>query len=297
MLKHPVVLAGFFVITLLGIAAGVLTFADRGRHETAAPGAQAAATTQTAPADATAADAAPGAQTLRTTAVRTAPGDGSPVLGALPKDSEVDVDGRSSDSKWLRIVFPRGSDVRGWVDAAAIDLPSVMASLPVRAGEASVQAPALPTKAAQSGQAGRSGEAGQSASASIRTSNTTSTAAGAASTATSVPAPPTAAAGFPDLIVSGGGNDNGHISATVKNAGTGTATGTVVVTVRSNAGATLATTSAAISLKAGQSITIPTGYSVQGAARIILAVSAGGAIAESNTGNNELPMAVTFTSN
>ena len=279
MLKHPVILAGFLVVSLLGLVAGALTFADRGGHSPSSGDALARQSAQPSAVASAEAVGAPGAQTLRTAAVRTTPGDGAPVLGTLPKDTRIDVDGRSSDSKWLRIAFPRGSDVRGWVDASSIDLAATLASLPVRGGDASVRAPAPPTKAAQSGQAG------QSASASIRTSNTTSVAA--ASTATVAPA-----AGLPDLIVSGGSNDNGRMSATVKNIGAGAAQGTAVVTVLSNGGQTLATTSAPVSLKPGQSTQIPTGYAVAGAARMVLAVNRGGAIVESNMSNNELAVAV-----
>ena len=281
MLKHPVILAGFLVVSLLGLVAGALTFADRGGHSPSSGDALARQAAQPSAVASAEAVGAPGAQTLRTAAVRTTPGDGAPVLGTLPKDTQVDVDGRSSDSKWLRIVFPRGSDVRGWVDATSIDPAATLASLPVRGGEASVRAPAQPTKATQSGQAG------QSESASIRTSNTTSASAAAATV------PP--AAGLPDLVVSGGSNDNGRISATVKNIGAGAAQGTVVVTVLSNSGQTLATTSAPISLKPGQSAQIPTGYAAAGAARMVLAVNRGGAIVESNMSNNEL--AVAFASN
>ena len=279
MLRHPVILAGLVVVSLLGIAAGILTLIDAGRSAPN-PAVVAGETTQiSVPAAATAQPRDGGARTLRTVAVRTIPGDGMPVLGSLPEAALVAVDGRSSDSTWLRIVFPPQSELYGWVDARFIGAHAPVASLPIRSGEAVVRGPAPPTQSAVQ-------STGQ---ASIRSTNVTP----ASAPPTSTPAAPPA--GLADLIVTGGSVSDGKMTITVRNAGTGIAQGTLVVSVASDAGLPLGNASVAIKLPAGQSTQVTTTYVVTASQRMVVTVNAGGAIAESNTANNSLTIAIAIS--
>lgn len=279
MLRHPVILAGLVVVALLGITAGILTIVDN-RGSQAVPAALANDPTQT-PAEsvATAQPRDGDARTLRTAAVRTIPGDGMPVLGSLPEGASIALDGRSSEGKWLRIVFPPQSGLYGWVDARLVDARTSVMSLPVRSGEAVVHGPPPPTQVAVQS-TGR---------ASIRSSNASPASAPPTST------PGAAPVGVADLIAIGGTVSDGKMTITVKNVGTGTAKGTLVVSVASAAGQPLGSASAPIALKAGEATQVTTSYAVTASQRLIVTVNPGGAIAESNTGNNSLTMAVAIS--
>lgn len=60
---------------------------------------------------------------LRTTAtMRNGPGPTYAILGTIPRDSVVTVVGRNEDDTWLQVLYPPGTQLRGWVQASLIDV-------------------------------------------------------------------------------------------------------------------------------------------------------------------------------
>ncbi|MEX0750773.1 MAG: SH3 domain-containing protein, partial [Dehalococcoidia bacterium] len=113
--KHPVVLAGVAVVALLGLTAGVLVIIDSARDGTAS-GQQVIVETKTetpGPRSKTAIALGVSGRTKSVTAVRFAPGRSTQVLGTLPSGRDVQIDGRTSDDGWYRIIFPPNSELHG----------------------------------------------------------------------------------------------------------------------------------------------------------------------------------------
>src|SRR5581483_6921203 len=114
------------VVVLLGLTAGVLIIIDSARGGSAQePKVQIEeVTATTGPTAKTAEAGGVRAKADHAIPVKSAPGTTTPPLGTLPGGAEMVVDGRTTDTKWLRIIFPPGSELHGWVDAADVDATS-----------------------------------------------------------------------------------------------------------------------------------------------------------------------------
>ncbi len=263
-------MAATAVLAALAIAAGVLTWVLHPDHATglAAQGAStptAAASTEGHPRGIT-------ARTNTIAAVRTAPGKHMPVFGTLGRDESVEIVGRSASATWLRIVFPPGSSLYGWIAANMLDVNGDVNTLAVATAEPPVVI-AVPT------------------SASSRTQRTPVRSAGSATAGAATPTPP---ALLPDLVVAKVQIGRTTLVATIMNRGDGPATGAIVVSVFSADGRTpLATASAPnTGLAPHASVEVDTGYVVNGSQRLVVVVNPAGTIEESNTGNNSTTVAV-----
>ncbi|MEX2247945.1 MAG: SH3 domain-containing protein [Dehalococcoidia bacterium] len=275
-LKHPVVLAGLAVVVLLGITAGALIVIDSARGDDAAEPVVDVEPVGTTTAPAVAQTASAGGVrgvTNITTAVRSAPGQRTPVLGTLPRGTEVVIDGRSSDTGWLRIIFPKNSDSHGWVDAEFLDVTGDPEALVV----ATAEPPPLivvPTSPPQ-----------LTPDPSEVTPDGTLTPEG---TLTPVP-------GVPDLVVGTTPTlSGGKLFITVINQGAGDATGDLVVAVFNEdqsvllGGATLPD----FTLEAGRSIDVGTGFDVTESVTLTLVVDPNGEIEETDNTNNQITISI-----
>jgi CARDB protein len=266
-------MAATAVVTALGLTAGVLSWV---LHPDPATG-PVAQSGSTPTADATTEASSPlgvAARTNTIAAVRTAPGKGTPILGTLGRDESVEVVGRSAAATWLRIVFPPGSSLHGWIAADMLNVTGDVRTLAV----ATAEPPVVITPPA---------------SASSRTQQTPVRPAGSATVAPGA-ATRTPPASLPDLVVAKAYLGRTTLVATIMNKGDAPANGTIVVSVFSADGRMLlATTSAPnAGLAPHASVDVDTGYVVQGSQRLVVVVNPGGTIEESNTGNNSTTVAV-----
>jgi len=279
-LKHPFVLAGFAVVVLLGLTAGVLVVVDSARNgKTAAPSVVVAPVNSTSTPGPTARTATASGVTGTTNAVAsvlTAPGSRSQILGTLDQGADVAIDGRSSDSKWYRITFPPDSEFHGWVDARYLDVTGDPSTLVVATAEPPVvvelptQPPEVLTQTARDLTPTMEPET---------TPTETSTPEGA----------------LPDLVIGTTPTiSDGKLFVTVINQGKGDATGDIVVAVFNQDGTKLlgGATLPGFTLKAGRSIDIGTGYEVTQSQTLLLIVDPNGEIAETDDTNNRALIAV-----
>jgi len=272
-LRHPVFLAGLAVVALLGITAAVLVIIDSARGgsaeepkvivepKTATPG----------PRSKTAVAIGVVGRTKGVTSVRFAPGSSRAVLGTLPAGRDVQIDGRTSDSGWLRIIFPPNSELHGWIEADAVDITGDVESLVVATAEPPISVD-LPTEPA---------------------SRFTP---GIEETPTETPTPdgsPTV--GPPDLVV---GTTpvitGGQLFVTVVNQGTGAATGDLVVAIFNPDGTQLlgGATVPGFTLGPGLSIDVGTGYQVTESQQLLIIVDPNGTIEETDNTNNQVLISV-----
>lgn len=275
-LKHPFVLAGVAVVALLGITAAVLVLIDSLRDDTTtAPQVSIEPKVSVTPGSRSRTATVTGVigRTRATTAVRFAPGARTSVLGTLQSDSEVQVDGRTTDALWLRVIFPPNSELHGWVDAEMLELTGDPESLVVATAEPPIIID-LPTQPP-----------------STITPIDAETPIGTPEEGT-----PTPDEGLPDLVVGTTPtiSPDGVLFITVVNQGTGDATGDLVIAVFNPdrtallAGATLPD----FTLEAGRSIDIGTGYQVPSNQTLLLIVDPNGDIEESDNTNNQVTVAI-----
>ena len=167
--RHRLLVAAASALGVLAVAAAGLTLLDsRTRPETLSG--QVITIAPSAPGVVTQTRETRGlvGRTNRISAVRTAPGSGSAVLGTLGAGETLQIDGRSPGGDWLRIVFPPDSPLHGWIDAKMVDLagdlalvtvatpdPPVVVSVPTTPRRSSTTAPARSTAAAAQGTGGR----------------------------------------------------------------------------------------------------------------------------------------------
>jgi uncharacterized protein YraI len=277
-LKHPFVLAGFAVVLLLGLTASVLVVVDSARG-----GGSGGPTVSVAPL--TTATVGPTAKTAsatgvtgttnKVTTVRSAPGSRLPALGTIDQGEDLVIDGRTTDAKWYRVIFPPNSELHGWVDATAVDVVGNPATLTVTTPEPPVVVQ-LPTASA---------------------SELTQIAARQTPTADASPSITVTPAGgnLPDLVISNTPTlSNGKLIVTVVNQGKGDATGDLVVAVFNADGTKLlgGATLPAFTLRAGRSIDIPTGFEVTKNETLLLIVDPNGDIAETDDTNNRATVAI-----
>ena len=277
-LKHPFFLAGLAVVALLGLTAATLVVADsvRGGASAARPTVVVSAETGTAgPNGRTATASGVSGTTRSTTAVRSAPGARTPVLGTLPAKSDVQIDGRTTDAKWMRIVFPpnNAAGLHGWIDAAGLDIIGDPASLVVATAE-----PPLVIELPTSPPAVRTAIA--MAQTPQPSATTTATPAGGALPDLVIGSPPTISGGklFVPVVNQGKGEMHGDLVVAVFNAD-----GTRLL-----GGATLP----AFTLAAGRTVDIGTGYAVTQDQSLLLVVDPNGEVAETDDTNNRITVAV-----
>jgi CARDB len=173
----------------------------------------------------------------------------------------------------LRIVFPPGSSLRGWVAADMLDVMGDVTVLAVATAEPPLVI-ALPT------------------SGSSRTQQTPVRSAGSATTASGA-ATPTPPALLPDLVIAGAQIGRTTLVATIMNKGNGPANGAIAVSVFSADGSRLLATGSAPNsgLAPHASVEVDTGFVVKGSQRLVVVVNPSGAIAESNSANNSTTVA------
>ena len=274
--RHPFVLAGLAVVALLGLTAAVLILIDSARGEDE-PGQQVGIEpreTQTAgPVSKTAVARGVVGRTNTTTSVRRAPGE-LVVLGTIPRNTDVTIDGRSEESNWLRIIFPANSERHGWVEADNVDITGNVESLAVATPEPVVVVD-LPTT---------------DPNLELTPADTP------VPEATEDPDPTaTPDTGLPDLVV---GTTpiltDGLLFITVVNQGTGIAEGDFVVAIFDVDGTTLlgGSTLNGFSLGPGLSIDIGTGYEVTENQSLLLIVDPNGEIEESDNTNNQISVSI-----
>lgn len=274
-LQHPFVLAGLAVVALLGLTAGVLVVLDSLRNgggdgpsvvvepkSTATPGG----------ASRTATALGVIGTTKSTTAVRSAPGNRTVTLGTIGARKEVQIDGKTTDGTWYRVIFPPNSDLHGWIDAEFLDITSGDPSaLAVATAEPPiiVDVPTIPPS---------------ELTPDDPTPDTTGTPEGTATPG-----------GLPDLVVGTTPTiSGGKLFVTVVNQGAGDITADIVVAVFNPdqtallAGATLP----GFTLQAGMSIDVGTGYDVTEDQSLLLVVDPNGTIEETDNTNNQITVSI-----
>lgn len=263
-LRNPFVLAGLAVVVLLGVTAAVLVLIDSARGSNAQ--------TPKVIIDQPTSTVGPTAKTAEATgvhgtakqisAIRSAPGNDTPVLGTIMQDADVVIDGRTTDAHWYRVIYPPGSELHGWIDADFLNVSGDVSSLVVATAEPPVviEVPTLPP---------------------------TRTPLPVTPQATETPATPEAA--LPDLVV---GDtpviSGGKLFITIVNQGTAPATGDLVVAVFNQAQTQIlgGTTLPGFTLAPGKSIDVATGMDVVQDQTLLVIVDPNGTIAESDDTNN-----------
>lgn len=281
-LRHPFFLAGLAVVALLGLLAGILVLFESVRGSTGAAGeptvvVESGITSTPGPVRLTAVASGVIGRTVRVTTVRTAPGSGSAVLGTLPRNTDIEIDGRTTDSNWFRVIFPPNSEFHGWIDAEDLELTGEADSLLVATAEPPpiialpTDSPALLTAIAEQ----------QTIDASV--------------VETQTPTPTPTGSGLPDLVIGPAPILNGsQLFVTIINQGTGDAAGDLVVAVFNEdetaliAGSTLPN----FTLPAGTSIEVGTGLSIVGSQTLLIVVDPNGTIEESDNFNNRITISV-----
>lgn len=261
--RNPFVLAGLAVVVLLGVTAAVLVLIDSARGSNAQ--------TPKVIVDQSTATVGPTAKTAEATgvhgmakqitAVRSAPGNNTPVLGTILQDADVVIDGRTTDANWYRVIYPPGSELHGWIDADFLDVSGDATTLVVATAEPPVliDIPTLPP-------------------------TNTPVPVTPVETETATPAP-----GEADLVVGDAPVvSGGKLFVTVVNQGTGAASGDLVVAVFNSDQTALlgGATVPGFTLDPGKSIDIATGMDVASEQTLLIIVDPNGTIAESDDTNN-----------
>jgi hypothetical protein len=275
-MRHPFFLAGLAVVALLGLTAGVLIVIDsaRGEESPQQPVIIDSLTTTPQPESTAAPAIGVSGRTRVVVTVRTAPGARTAPLGTLPRNTDVEIDGRTDESEWMRIVFPRNSDRHGWVEAESLEISGDPATLIVATAEppAYVEVPTNPP---------------------APTPEFTEEGPDGSPTPTETPPP-----GLPDLVIGSTPTlAGGVLFVTVVNQGTGSAVGDIVVAVFNPDGTALlgGATLPAFTLEAGRSIDIGTGYAVTENQTLLLIVDPNGDIEEADNTNNRITVSIAVT--
>jgi len=66
---------------------------------------------------------------LSTTTMRNGPDTTYAILGTIPQGARVPVVGRNEDATWLQVIYPPGSQLRGWVSATVLEVDGDVAEL------------------------------------------------------------------------------------------------------------------------------------------------------------------------
>jgi uncharacterized protein YraI len=280
-IRHPFFLAGLSVVALLALLAGILVLFDsvRGGGATGQPTVVVAPQTTSTPGPVRLTAVASGVigRTVRVTTVRTAPGVGSPVLGTIPRNTDIEIDARTTDSNWYRVIFPPNSEFHGWIDADDLDITGNAGALVV----ATAEPPPIIVLPTDSPHVLTAISEQQTADASIPL------------TETETPTP--TADGLPDLVVGSPPILSANqLFVTVINQGTGDAVGDLVVAVFDSEGTALiaGATLPNFTLPAGRSIDVGTNYTVSGNQTLLIIVDPNGTIEESDNFNNRITVSI-----
>lgn len=282
-IRHPFFLAGLSVVLLLALAAGVLVLFDSLQGDSDAAGEPTvvvapAGSVTAGPVLRTATASGVLGVTNRAASVRTAPGNRAPILGTIPSGSDVEIDGRTTDAGWFRIIFPPNSELHGWVDAEDVDVTGDVSALIEATAEPAVIV-ALPTDPPE-------------VLTAIAEEQTAAASITEVPLETPTPVPGTELA---DLVV---GESPvltaGQLYITVVNQGSGDATGDLVVAVFNADGTALlaGATLPSFTLPAGRSIDVGTGYQVTSDQTLMVVVDPNGDIEESENLNNQITISI-----
>jgi hypothetical protein len=138
-LRNRLLLAGFAVLAVLLLTAIVLVVLSGNSADDEAS----ASVNETPEKTVVATPSGEFTATVTTTAtMRSGPGMEYAIMGTVPEGAIVDVSGRNEDNQWLQIIYPPGSQLRGWVPAIQVDLTGNIDLLPV---EGPADAPDVPT--------------------------------------------------------------------------------------------------------------------------------------------------------
>jgi uncharacterized protein YraI len=216
--------------------------------------------------------------TVRASSVRTAPGTRAPILGTIPSGQDVEIDGRTTDAGWFRIIFPPESELHGWIDAEDLEVTGDVMVLVEATAEPAVIV-ALPTDPPE-----------------VLTAIADEQTAAASITEVPLETPtPLPGTELPDLVVGDSPVlSDGQLFITVVNQGTGDATGDLVVAVFNADGTALlaGATLPAFTLPAGRSIDIGTGYAVANDQQLLIVVDPNGDLEEAENLNNQITISI-----
>ena len=144
LLRNRAVLSGIAGVVVLLLIVVVLFVFSQGREE---PVSRAIAAVPTATAETTAFPTSRlTGEAIATTTVRNGPNSSFVPLGTIPRGGRVPVVGRNEDESWLQVIFPADSLLRGWVDAAFLEVTGDISQLDV-AGPGPVPSLVVPTNA------------------------------------------------------------------------------------------------------------------------------------------------------
>jgi uncharacterized protein YraI len=122
LLRNPYVLAGLAVSLAIILAVAVVFLFGRGNEQGGGDN-NGGSPNQTQAPRPTGVNAIPGAinvKSVATATVREGPGQEYLELGLLRASQDVQVVGRNQESTWYQIVYPRDSQLRGWVPKSAL---------------------------------------------------------------------------------------------------------------------------------------------------------------------------------
>ena len=81
---------------------------------------------------------------LSTATMRNGPDATYAILGTIPRGAQLPVVGRNEDSAWLQVIYPPGSQLRGWVNASLLEVDGDVAELVIAGPGVGPQIP-IPT--------------------------------------------------------------------------------------------------------------------------------------------------------
>ncbi len=144
LLRNRAILSGIASIVVLLLIVVVLFVFSRGKEN---PVLRAVAAVPTATAESTAFPTSRlTGEATTTITVRNGPNRSFLPLGTIPRGGRVPVVGRNEDESWLQVIFPADSLLRGWVDAAFLEVTGDISQLDV-AGPGPVPSLIAPTSA------------------------------------------------------------------------------------------------------------------------------------------------------
>jgi hypothetical protein len=265
--RNPIVRAGLAVVVLLGVTAGVLVLISSVRGGNAqTPKVIVEQPTQTVgPTSKTAEARGVHGLAIGLTAIRSSPGASKPVLGTVTKDTDLVIDGRTTDSHWYRAIFPPASELHGWVDASLLTVTGDPTTLVVATAEPPVviEVPTepppptpLPTQL----------------------------------TPAASPTSATPGAELPDLVV---GTTpvvtGGKLFVSVVNQGKGVFKGALVVAVfNEDNTALIGGTTVQTTIEAGKRLDVGTGIAIAGDQTLLIVVDPNGTVDETDNTNNRV---------
>jgi hypothetical protein len=268
-LRSPIILGGLAVVLIALIAVVVLGLPGGGKDNDGG-GSATKTTTTPSPKQTESSDHLTG-KAKSTVNVRSDPGNAFQALGVLRNGTEVEIVAKSEDGKWFQIVYPSGSNLRGWVLAESLEVTGDLSGLGVATPE-HIPVPVAPTSPAV-------------------TPPTTPTPSNL--TPTPSPTPPIP---LPDLVISGTVISGGKLVITVTDQGLGPLTSaTVAVSVFDLAGTGLLGSGSAgpLTLTPGASIDVKTNYAIPaGPVQLLVIVDPQGTIPETDDTNNRLSVAI-----